>query len=140
MAIFVKHIQKNNRHFFIIYCKITKVFFDKGECKKLPFWINRNMWRIEIPTPTINRNMRCIEILLGKKRKILPQINRNMRCIEIGLTDKNGRKIFEINRNMRCIEILQLNPDLIPLSKINRNMRCIEIPFIIFLSPLTSLD
>ncbi len=63
-----------------------------------------------------------------------------MRCIEIGLTDKNGRKIFEINRNMRCIEILQLNPDLFPLSKINRNMRCIEIPFIIFLSPLTSLD
>ena len=55
----------------------------------------------------INRNMRCIEILL--KRVLwgyVRKINRNMRCIEIKeeiaqLTEKLG-----INRNMRCIEIL----------------------------------
>ena len=54
----------------------------------------------------INRNMRCIEILLLLLySKLQNQINRNMRCIEIGRGGDLNGKCVRINRNMRCIEM-----------------------------------
>ena len=78
---------------------------------------------------TINRNMRCIEILKTNGSGIVaPTINRNMRCIEINCRGRRLRLLpglietwdvlkypipyvasciwYPINRNMRCIEIL----------------------------------
>ena len=55
---------------------------------------------------TINRNMRCIEIIFENiSPDIKAQINRNMRCIEIGVHQQMDCEKDKINRNMRCIEI-----------------------------------
>ena len=51
--------------------------------------------------------MRCIEILVRpmRRRFEVPPINRNMRCIEIILLGIYQAAHSTINRNMRCIEI-----------------------------------
>ncbi len=59
-------------------------------------------------------------------------INRNMRCIEIVVLSPEAYEEMRINRNMRCIEICVNYPYLTSFPKINRNMRCIEIkPFVV---------
>ena len=76
----------------------------------------------------INRNMRCIEILMRNEiEKRTDEINRNMRCIEIEERYASYVEGGTINRNMRCIEMWRIF--LAPYSPgmINRNMRCIEI-------------
>ena len=55
----------------------------------------------------INRNMRCIEIVLKHVfQLVVVKINRNMRCIEINFGALGQIFLGRINRNMRCIEII----------------------------------
>ena len=56
-------------------------------------------------------------------------INRNMRCIEMVLSVVYRIRRRQINRNMRCIEICAYKRDSAGDNMINRNMRCIEICF-----------
>ena len=65
-----------------------------------------NKLKFAFPTK-INRNMRCIEILLGDGiASLTEEINRNMRCIEMTEAEKAEAEAKEINRNMRCIEMV----------------------------------
>ena len=103
--------------------------------KKHPSKINRNMRCIEMIIPVsivtafipINRNMRCIEIPWALQKGYALSINRNMRCIEITHRETSQTMGCAINRNMRCIEIHVLAGFCLLVVRINRNMRCIEI-------------
>ena len=118
------------------------MYWNAGECRE------------EWAGISINRNMRCIEIVARRllarpydrlietwdvlKLILCPQfccqnmINRNMTCIEISVLCRQAAGSGRINRNMRCIEIaLLLLQQCLPML-INRNMRCIEIAFRMF--------
>ena len=91
------------------------MYWNAGECRE------------EWAGISINRNMRCIEIVARRllarpydrlietwdvlKLILCPQfccqnmINRNMRCIEISVLWRQAAGSGRINRNMRCIEI-----------------------------------
>ena len=84
---------------------------------------------------TINRNMRCIEILWSSTEEWWRLINRNMRCIEISAFRLHQAQLWQINRNMRCIEMNWENPET-SNRMINRNMRCIEILKPLLAAPL----
>ncbi len=75
----------------------------------------------------INRNMRCIEILLadGKVTAIV-KINRNMRCIEIPLIEYLKEASFGLIETWDVLKFVPLD-NYILAYLINRNMRCIEI-------------
>ena len=91
------------------------MYWNAGECRE------------EWAGISINRNMRCIEIVARRllarpydrlietwdvlKLILCPQfccqnmINRNMRCIEISVLCRQAAGSGRINRNMRCIEM-----------------------------------
>ena len=117
------------------------MYWNAGECRE------------EWAGISINRNMRCIEIVARRllarpydrlietwdvlKLILCPQfccqnmINRNMRCIEISVLCRPRPDWDAVKGHIRCIEISVLCRQAAGSGRINRNMRCIEIALLL---------